>query len=37
MFKVTIKTPEQGQWRRFVTFEQVSYSTLVFSFLTLSR
>ena len=38
--KLTIKTPERRQWRRsglfIVNFEQVSYLTLMFLFLTLS-
>ena len=39
--KLTIKTPEQRQWRRsgvfIVDFEHISYLVLVFLLLTLSR
>ena len=41
MFKVTIKTPERGNWRRsavfIVKFEHISHLVLVFLLLTLSR
>ena len=39
--KLTIKTPERRQWRRFwcifVNFEHISHLVLVFLLLTLSR
>ena len=41
MFKVTIKKPEQRQWRHFgvfiVSFEQFSYIVLVIPFLALNN
>ena len=41
MFKVTIKTPEQCQWRRFgvfiVSFEPFSYIVLVIPLLALNN